>query len=441
MAKQLVQKYDRGDSLLLDLPIDIFIAILKKLDVKDLAMLSRVCWVLHDIVASTGWETYVRSQPRPSISLTQHLDAISPLRRARYIHLTDRAWASRNSIVRPLALSHYSIKDASPCLVATPSMFIIAVANALHVYSFLNEGDVRWRGHVALHRDSAHDDITGLGVLSQVNPGRGECVIASLASGRLLRVRLSPNDEPLKATVTAHYTHPATHITSLSTSRWESKAGLTLTTAVGRLVSLYNTRSPWIEPTRIEMPTLTAVPGKKRVRLWCSIIAQSDSLAVTGSTQLFLNPILPTGLGTQGTALPGPAKTSTCYALAHPPDGGRDLILSGWHDGFVRMYDLRTRAVELTMHDPWSDSAVYCVGAGGGSGAHVVAGYSNHGIVAIFDIRSPTNGYTIYSPSSTRSPPRPRNGLTQVSSLHVEGARIFGSRALEYSGQLLTFRS
>ncbi|KAJ1303304.1 hypothetical protein OPQ81_011501 [Rhizoctonia solani] len=79
------------------------------------------------------------------------------------------------------------------------------------------------------------------------------------------------------------------------------------------------------------------------------------------------------------------------------------------------------------MQDPWSDSAVYCVGTGGGSGAYVVGGYSNHGMIAIFDIRSPTNGYTVYAPSSSLSPPRPRNGLTQVSSIHVEGSRIFAT--------------
>jgi hypothetical protein len=318
------------------------------------------------------------------MSLTQHLDAISSLRKARYIHLTDHSWATRSSIIRPLAFNHYPIKDASPHLAVTPSMLVIAVANALHVYSFSNGGtDVRWRGHVALHGGGVHDDITGLGVLNQVNPGRGECVIVSLANGKLLRVRLSANDEPLQATITAHYAHPAAHITSLSTSRWESKAGLALTTAIGPLVSLYNTRSPWIEPTRIEIPTSTPVPGKKRARLWCSLIAQSDSVAITGSTQLSSYPILHTGLGTQGTALRGPAKPSTCYALAHPPGGARDLVLSGWHDGVVRMHDLRTGAVELAMYDPWSDSAVYCVGAGGGSGAHVVAGYSNHGMVGL----------------------------------------------------------
>ncbi|EUC63386.1 F-box protein [Rhizoctonia solani AG-3 Rhs1AP] len=427
MGSHLIENNDgQRHPLLLGLPIDIFIVIVKNLDARELAALSGVCRLLHGLVASTGWETYILSRPRPSISLSQHLDAITPLRKARYIHLVDRAWASRTSVVRPLALNYYAVRDASPYLVATRTMLIIGVANALQVCSFSDGGtDVRWRGSVPLHRGGAHDDITGLGALSQA--GRGECVVVSLANGKVLRVRLSPNDEPLHATVTAHYSHPPTHITSLSTSTRESKAGLALTTALGGLVSLYNTRSPWIEPTRLEALKSAPAPGKKHSRIWCSLVAQSDSLAITGSTQLSLYPILPTGLGAHGTTLSGPAKSSACYALAHPPGSSRDLILSGWHDGSVRMYDLRTGAVELTMQDPWSDSAVYSVGAGGGSGAHVVAGYSNHGMIAIFDIRSPTNGYTVYAPFSSLSPPRPRNGLTQVSSLHVEGARIFAT--------------
>ncbi|KDN43976.1 hypothetical protein RSAG8_05708, partial [Rhizoctonia solani AG-8 WAC10335] len=160
-------------ALLLDLPVDILIVIIKNLDARELAALSRVCRLSHKLVASTGWETYILSRPRPSISLSQYLNAITPLRKARYVYLTDRSWASRTSVIRPLALNYYAVRDASPYLVATPSMLVIAVANALQVYSFLNGGaDVRWRGSVALHRGGAHDDITGLGALNQAGPGR-----------------------------------------------------------------------------------------------------------------------------------------------------------------------------------------------------------------------------------------------------------------------------
>jgi hypothetical protein len=243
---------------------------------------------------------------------------------------------------------------------------------------------VRWRGEVQLYRGGAHDDITGLGASSQSGPGRGEALFVSCANGKILRVQLSHPGEPLRATVTAHYAHPPRHITSLSTSRWESRAALALTTALGGLVSLYNTRSPWIEPTHVNPSTTTHLPIAKQPRAWCSLIARSDSLAITGSTNLSLHSILPSGL--QHTSkvhtLPGPLKQSACYALGHAPDAHPDIVLSGWHDGVVRMHDLRTGRVEMSLHDPWSDSGVYCVGAGGGSAAHVVAGYSKHGMVS-----------------------------------------------------------
>lgn len=428
MTVCIKENHTRRETYLLNLPVDIFIAILKHLDVNELAVLSRTCRALHDSVASIGWLTYTLSRPRPSISLSRHLGSLSLTQQARYIHLTDRGWSSQTSVARPLSLHQYAIRDAIPYLVATPSMLVIAVANALHVYDFLLGGlQVRFRGEVQLHRGGAQDDITGLGVLNQPGPGGGEALIASCANGKVLRVRISPAGEPLRATVTGHYTHPARHITSLSTSRWESKAALALTTALGGLVSLYNTRSPWVEPTRADDSALIAVPGTKRPRIWCSLIAQSDSVAITGSTKLSLHPILSTGLGAHATVLPGPARQSACYALAHPPGDQPNLVLSGWHDGKVRMYDLRTEAVEMVLRDPWSDSGVYCVGAGGGSAAHVVAGYSKHGMLAIFDIRSPSTAYTTYAPASSLGPPRPHNGFTQLSSLHVEGSRIFGT--------------
>ncbi|KAG8749720.1 hypothetical protein FRC12_013264 [Ceratobasidium sp. 428] len=379
-------------------------------------------------VSSAGWATYIISRPRPSISLSNYLSSLTSFGHARFIHLTDLAWSFRDSIARPLSLNLYTVRDAIPQLVVTPNVLVIAVANALHVYDLVRGGlEVHWRGEVQLHRGSAHDDITGLGALPQ--PGGKEALFVSCANGKMLRVQLSQPGEPLRATVTAHYTHPPRHITSLSTSRWESKAALALTTAQGGLVSLHNTRSPWIEPTHVSPPTAAYLPAVKQPRTWCSFIARSDSLAVTGSTHLSLHPILPSGLqqSSKPHIIPGPLKQSACYALSHPPNHHPDILLSGWHDGVVRMHDLRTEAIEMTLRDPWSDSGVYCVGAGGGSATQVIAGYSKHGMLAIFDIRSPSTAYTTYAPSPSLGPPRPHNGFTQVSALHVEASRIFGT--------------
>ncbi|QRW06660.1 hypothetical protein RhiLY_05659 [Ceratobasidium sp. AG-Ba] len=263
----------------------------------------------------------------------------------------------------------------------------------------------------------------GIGAL----PGLGgkEALFVGCANGQVLRVQLSRPDEALRATVTAHYTHPPQQgITSLATSRWKNKSALAITTAQGGVVSLYNTRSPWIEPTRF-CPPIQRLSGTKQPRTWCSFISTSDTLAITGSTHLSLHPILSSGIQPP-RPIKGPLKQSSCYALSRSPDDHPDIVLSGWHDGVVRLHDLRTERVELSMRDPWTESGVYCVGAGG-SGVHVVAGYSKHGMLAIFDIRSPSMGYTIYAPSPSLGPPRPHNGFTQVSSLHVEASRIFGT--------------
>lgn len=325
-------------------------------------------------MASTGWTTFIYARPRPSISLSRHLDTLTPLGRARYIHLVDRAWSSQTPVARPLLLGHYAIQDASPCLVVTPTMLVIAVANALYVYDFLRGGlEVRWRGQVQLHRGGAHEDISGIGHLG------GQTLLVSCTNGQLLRLVISPPGETLRVTTTAHYAHPPTHtnnITSLSTSR--VGCGLALTTRSAGVVSLYCTRSPWVEPTSwAENATTT----RGHPRIWCSLIARSDTLALTGSTRITLRPILPTGAATS-TWLPGPLKPSACYALAQL---GEDTILSGWHDGIVRMYDLRARTTDAVMSlgDPWSDSGVYSVGTGGGSGTHIVAGYSKHGMASL----------------------------------------------------------
>ncbi|KAF8606788.1 hypothetical protein BDV93DRAFT_520412 [Ceratobasidium sp. AG-I] len=404
----------------LDLPLDLYIAIFRHLDVQQLAALSRTCWVLHDLVSNTGWTTYTLAHPRPSLSLSTYIAHLPPQRHARFIHLTDREWSARTGIARPLTLGLYAVRDATPHMVVTPQRMVIAVANALHVYEFVGD-KVRSRGEVKLHRNAgANEDVTGLGI-------SGDSLIVGCANGKVLRVRLSEGEEPLKANVTAHYSHPPQHITSLSTSKWGSSAALALTATLGGTISLYHTKSPWVEPTRIVQEYPAA--GTKQTRTWCSLIARSDSLAITGSTHISLHPILPSGLAptSSSSTLPGPLKHSACYALSHGPNDHPELILSGWHDGLVRMYDLRSKDVPLTLRDPWSDSGVYCVGGGGGSGTHVVAGYSKHGMLAIFDIRSPSTAYTTYAPSSSLGPARPLNGFTQVSALHVEGSRIFGT--------------
>lgn len=138
--------------------------------------------------------------------------------------------------------------------------------------------------------------------------------------------------------------------------------------------------------------------------------------------------------------------SSAVYGLAHAPHcapwgASSQVLISGWFDGEVRIYDLRsgdrfgwderslipkssttTTSVvsaavssaastststplrsstpstpqthqvpllkpSLTLSDRWSDEPIYAVSAGGGNGACVAAGTGRHSVVAMFDVR------------------------------------------------------
>ncbi|KAG8913227.1 hypothetical protein FRC01_004661, partial [Tulasnella sp. 417] len=118
---------------------------------------------------------------------------------------------------------------------------------------------------------------------------------------------------------------------------------------------------------------------------------------------------------------------------ASPFGSSSNIILSGWYDGHVLVHDLRVPPTTssshsdsssppplspvLSFHDRFTDSAVYSLGMGGGSGSHIVAGMASHGILEIFDARNTKRSWGLYSPGKTSA---------SVYQLHVEGSRIWG---------------
>ncbi|PPQ63627.1 hypothetical protein CVT24_004380 [Panaeolus cyanescens] len=143
-----------------------------------------------------------------------------------------------------------------------------------------------------------------------------------------------------------------------------------------------------------------------------------------------------TSTSTAGDSKPPSLPSSAVYGLTHAPHcapwgASSQVLVSGWFDGEVRIYDLRnrdrygtttsynvsapssapaststnstplrsstpaqTRQIQvpllkpsLTLADKWSDEPIYAVSAGGGSGACVAAGTGRHSVVAMFDVR------------------------------------------------------
>ena len=132
---------------------------------------------------------------------------------------------------------------------------------------------------------------------------------------------------------------------------------------------------------------------------------------------------------------------SAVYGLSRGPlnsplGSSPQILVSGWYDGCVRCYDLRSSSrgsqesisgkpstpaplrPVLTLADPWSYEAIYSVSCGGGSASHIAAGTARHSVVSFWDVRSPKNGWSVHAPGNDPSP---------VYSVVLESSRFFGA--------------
>jgi len=119
--------------------------------------------------------------------------------------------------------------------------------------------------------------------------------------------------------------------------------------------------------------------------------------------------------------------------LSGPWGGSDQVLVSGWYDGLVRVHDLRSSSripgmnssagpapllPVLSLYDSWSFEPIYAVSCGGGSSNHIAAGSARHSVVAFWDVRSPSQGWSVHAPGNDSSP---------VYSIHLESSRLFGA--------------
>jgi hypothetical protein len=285
-------------------------------------------------------------------------------------------------------------------------------------------------------------------------------------SGRITRVRIdagapSPPDgrprlsgpwygKSAFASQTARYDHPHEAIKALSTSD-----SMALTMSATGLLSLFNANTPWVHPSMYHSQTTG----------WtCHLQLEANTPFAAAGLQsgASIIPIRQSGFDSNTPALArlgGPKHPCPVYAMSpFLPGSSPDIIAAGWYDGKVRVCDLRLPSVSaessssspsspsdpsllkpvLTLSDPWrSFDAVYSLSARGvpsPSGDHshhyITAGSAQHSVVAIWDVRFPRAGWSVYAPGGDRSP---------VYALVTEGSRIWGttqSRAfvLDFAG-------
>ena len=371
--------------------------------------------------------------------------------RARHAYLTNLHWASRDFTSWVLNTQWRSRYHSVLALSSTT--LAVAAGNTIYTYS-LSQRDVQEDLAIQVHRDSLPaTDITGLAFLPNIGATR-QMLITDM-SGCVMRIRLDVGATSSEArprlntrwygkstygSQTARYDHPREAIKALSTS-----GSMALTISTTGLLSFFNASTPWVHASRYH---------SQKTGWTCHLqLEASTPFAATGlQSGASVVPIRESGFDstTQPLARLGGSKDPCPVYAISPflPGASPNIIATGWYDGKVRVHDLRlppacaqtTSAPSpasplsgppllkpvLTLSDPWrSFDAVYSLSARGvpspsGNHSHhyITAGSAQHSVVAIWDVRSPPVGWSVYAPGGDRSP---------VYALVTEGSRVWGT--------------
>lgn len=438
---------------------DVLMLIIELLDVQDLLRLAATCRLFNILVCfqsalllvsslicssqvrDFGCSIFLKNNQRHSLTLHPPRSRWSPLAQVRYNTLADRAWSRANFIARPLSRPWHG--NLRPAIALSVSALLVAAGSVLYSYAVQDTSDASPSRIVfersfafTLGRGAAQPDITSIAFL----PGQDRTVFLGFEDGSIEQFCLPPCHEshinisrPSQDAIQHHGANVVESIsctshTLLSLSQWGS-------------VSLTNLVS--------DSPSSTSI--SLGARSWASHLCMSSPLsyAVFGTTSpapLSLHYITPDGFSpTPSIALqspknrPSPVYDITCAPPSSPLGPSEQIIVSGWYDGSVRIYDLRvahhsqrltnpssaststslpTLLPILTLKDPWLPEPIYAVSCGGGSASFVTAGMARHSIVAFWDVRQPSQGWSVHAPGNDSSP---------VYSIVLESSRLFGA--------------
>ncbi|KAH0832043.1 hypothetical protein J3R83DRAFT_12950 [Lanmaoa asiatica] len=393
---------------------DVLMLIIEHLDLDDLIHLTSTCKLLNLLVRDFGWSTTTLLQTEPGpVPTSSHVLSLVP--------------------------GTETYNPPSPCPFPT---LLVAAGRVLHSYVVQHTSDaspsriVFERSYTfILSRGIVQPDITSIAFLPDA--GQDRIVFLGFEDGSVEQVCLPPHQGHHKrqhidierAPQNALQHHGTNVVQSISCS---SHALLSLSQRGS--VSLTNLVSLSLSPTYTNLGT----------RSWTSHLCMSSSsaYAVIGTTSpapLSLHHIAPDGFSpTPSIALQSPKNCPsavygiTCAPPSSPLGPSEQIIVSGWYDGAVRIYDLRvshpgsassstsppTLLPVLTLQDPWSPEPIYAVSCGGGSSSFVAAGTARHSVVAFWDVRQPSRGWSVYAPGNDSSP---------VYSIVLESSRLFGA--------------
>ena len=395
-------------------------------------------------------------------SVSERWSLLNWVERARETYQINQAWSHQKFVTR--SLSSPWRQPYHPILALSSKRLVVSAGNAITSYRFgydrINrQSVVEYEGSHLVFPSIQGDpnsilDITGLTFLPD-----GETLLVSNFEGTLVRVRISPDndgaietlpkdrnrreaDRPLQASRTAIYDVKIGRIRTLTSS-----GTIAVSVAESGQTAVVNSASPWMKPAIVNIGKVT----------WSSHLELDSStpyLALGTRSSVSVYPFSDGVLRASPTAeLGGPGRGTPVYCVAqYIPGGSPDILASGWYDGKVRIHDLRCSqrtwsldsttlgalAPVMTLSDPWrSFDPVYSLAArgmlddegarrtgchgGGGGLAHqhhyLTAGSSFHSVVCLWDVRQPSESWSLFAPGGDRSP---------VHSLKTEGSRIWG---------------
>ncbi len=369
---------------------------------------------------------------------------------ARYDFIADVRWSKCDFIARPLSTKW--IGKFQPILAVSSSRLVVGAGSNIYFYSFgvpnnSSAPPVSYEGSASLlDRLDCPRNITALTFIE--DGGLGRSLDIAFQDGSIERIYLSTTPT---TTITRHKLLPMPKndfVESLCSQSelilaLSSTGHARLSTLSGKLTSTLdlNSRS-WTCHLSISASTPYAAFG------------------TASNTPLTIHPILDGGhlrsqpiailhtvTSSQNSLIPFEELGSAAvYGLSQGPlnspwGSSPQILVSGWYDGQVRIYDLRSSpsfstprplssdnlsnciasvAVHrpvLSLVDRWSYEPIYSVASGGGSAAHVAAGTARHSVVSFWDIRQPTEGWSVHAPGNDSSP---------VYSVVMESSRFFG---------------
>jgi len=355
----------------------------------------------------------------------------------KYHTLSDRSWEKQRFVARPLSRPWKG--KLQPLLATNKSRLFVAAGHTLYSYAFKpseSEGatpSISFEASYRLsHPDAPRSDITSLACAP--DGGSDRTLFVGFENGELERIRIPPCnpgqvDIPIGGGGASARTSFRYHNGELIEALVVSGDSLLSMSSNGKAALLdLSSPNPSV-PHMIDLDT----------RAWSALLSTTTASApfaafgTSSDTPLTIHAITPTSISpTPTTTLRASEiqsdgdyeRPTAVYGIASAPPaspwGASDqIIVSGWFDGLVRVHDMRASHVpSLTFADPWSFEPIYAVACGGGGGAHIAAGSARHSVVAFWDVRAATRGWSVHAPGNDVSP---------VYSIILESSRLFGA--------------